>query len=208
MGIANIAALRWQFCSHHLIPRTLPTPLCYTFTITHSFITMLPQETIKAISDNLFNAHYANFMENCFLQAWDVHMIQETQEEYDVACARADKEIKEIGKRISELEGKKDKLSRDQAKNLKNFILPTRINQFNLLKVKRSDLYKTISDRADKIDEGREKLEFRKAFTGYIPKLPFLEIEGTRYEVTETNEVKFDDKGNKVLYIKNEKAKN
>lgn len=165
---------------------------------------MLPEKIVTEIRAQLFQGHYANLEENCFIQAWDVHMLMTTENEYQESCIRAEKEIAEIEKTITSLKEKKDKLSRDQYKNMVNFILPTRKLMYQKMKIARSDMYKEIVARADKIDEGKEKLEFRKAFNSFIPKLPFIEIEGTKYESTETNEIKLDEKGVKVLYIKND----
>lgn len=114
--------------------------------------------------------------------------------------------ITELTTALNKIPKKKDKVNRNAAQKISNQIAATQFIMTRL-QVERSDAYKGIVERAGKIQDIIEWISFYEDFDGAVPRLPFIEIEGTRYASTVMNEIQLDLSGNKVLYVENEDKK-
>lgn len=137
--------------------------------------------------------------QNMYEQAHDIGRLNNNKT--DALVAEIDVQLEEcrliLDKKIS---GRVSDAQKDARKGAANKGISLQTKRTQLL-VAKSDEYKKIAKRALVIQGYFDMIDFLEKFDGSIPALPFLDIEGTKYETTELGGYKKDEDGNKILYI-------
>lgn len=159
----------------------------------------------KAKENELENMEYLLFT-SVYQQAHDIEKL---------LADKTDGKLAEIKKQMEPLleiteENIKGKVSKEQKEARVKAFHSLQGLDFtrNKLVIAKSDLNKQIAERARTIKGYVDMIAFVKGFDGDIPKLPFLEIEGTKYQTNELGGFVKDEEGVRALYLepKNEQG--
>ncbi len=115
------------------------------------------------------------------------------------------KDIEETNKELDRLKSQKTAFSKERTKELKLNLQGFRF-RFDQTSVKFNELYKIIDQNGRTIEALWKEWDFVIKFDSEeMPQVPFIQIDGTKY-AAESNRIKKDKDGNKVLYLEHGKT--
>lgn len=159
-------------------------------------------ENIAFFKENICKSLAFEMFKNEIDQAQTVKNILAIEQEGDMV--KLEEKLKTIKADLEALGIPKKKEDRTKKKQLELDLRGTQFLRDRLFDG-RQKLFKEVLEYGRKNEALQEEIDFTNAFErGATPQLPYIEIDGTRYESTKDNQIALDQDGGKILAIAND----
>ena len=169
-------------------------------------VTIISKSEADAIRAKALEKYKHNLFVEQAEMGQKVKTILETEVEDAATQVKIRESIVELENEIAKLKDDKTKAARVEVQRLTNHVNANNLMATQLSAL-RNEAYKHVLAGAEKISDIKDAIEFYETFEGYVPQLPFIIVDGTKYESTPANTIKVDASGKKILYVENNKSK-